>query len=104
MNVPPFRERPAWALLQQHCQAVRSRHLRRDFADDPKRGERMVAGRFQVIAELRNPRFIGDRRARIGCAGGGLGRIVPPQPVNVVHVFGSCVVRLEVLIADRPGR
>ena len=43
MNVPPFRERPAWALLQQHCQTVRSRHLRRDFADDPKRGERMVA-------------------------------------------------------------
>jgi glucose-6-phosphate isomerase len=43
MSVPPFRERPAWALLQQHCQAVRSRHLRRDFADDPKRGERMVA-------------------------------------------------------------
>ena len=64
----------------------------------------MVAGRCQGISELRNARLVGDRRMRIGSASGRLGRIVPPQAVNVVHVFGPCVIRLEFFIADRPGR
>ena len=63
----------------------------------------MVAGRYQVVAELGNPRLVGNRRARIGSRWQAISRIVPPQPVNVVHVLGSCVVRLEVLIADRPS-
>ena len=35
--------RPAWKALQTHCDAVRELHLRRLFADDPSRGERLTA-------------------------------------------------------------
>ncbi|MGH2874099.1 MAG: glucose-6-phosphate isomerase, partial [Solirubrobacteraceae bacterium] len=40
---PPLRDRPAWAALSDHHEAVRELHLRRLFADDPGRGERLVA-------------------------------------------------------------
>ena len=35
-------ERPAWNALVAHYQNVRELHLRKLFADDPKRGERMT--------------------------------------------------------------
>ncbi|HET8874920.1 MAG TPA: glucose-6-phosphate isomerase, partial [Casimicrobiaceae bacterium] len=35
--------RPAWKALQTHCETVRHLHLRRLFADDPRRGERLAA-------------------------------------------------------------
>src|SRR6266478_6469935 len=34
--------RPAWKALQSHYGQIRSQHLRRLFADDPKRGERLT--------------------------------------------------------------
>jgi glucose-6-phosphate isomerase len=41
--VPPLRERPAWAALDAHYEAIRDAHLRELFAADPERGERMSA-------------------------------------------------------------
>jgi glucose-6-phosphate isomerase len=41
--VPPLRERPAWAALDAHYEAIRDTHLRELFAADPERGERMTA-------------------------------------------------------------
>jgi glucose-6-phosphate isomerase len=41
--VPPLRERPAWAALDAHYEAIRDTHLRELFASDPGRGERMTA-------------------------------------------------------------
>src|SRR3954452_9184727 len=41
MNVPPLRQRPAWALLQAHYQAMKDSHLRQLFAQEPNRGERL---------------------------------------------------------------
>jgi len=38
----PLTERPAWKALQSHFQQIRNTHLRKMFADDPKRGERMA--------------------------------------------------------------
>jgi glucose-6-phosphate isomerase len=35
-------ERPAWKALQVHCESVRSLHLRKLFAEDQARGERMA--------------------------------------------------------------
>ena len=35
-------ERPAWKNLQAHYQKVRELHLRKLFADDPRRGEQMT--------------------------------------------------------------
>ncbi|MFI5003545.1 MAG: glucose-6-phosphate isomerase [Solirubrobacterales bacterium] len=39
----PLRERPAWAALAEHFEAIRGVHLRELFAGDPERGERLVA-------------------------------------------------------------
>jgi glucose-6-phosphate isomerase len=40
--ITPLTQRKAWKALQAHHQNVREIHLRRLFADDPKRGERMT--------------------------------------------------------------
>jgi glucose-6-phosphate isomerase len=39
----PLRERPAWAALTAHHEAIRGAHLRELFAQDPGRGERLTA-------------------------------------------------------------
>ena len=39
----PLTERPAWHALTDHYESVARLHLRKLFADDPKRGERMTA-------------------------------------------------------------
>src|SRR5258708_15437662 len=43
MNNLPLRQRPAWQALAAHHEKIRQLHLRQLFADDPRRGERMVA-------------------------------------------------------------
>src|SRR5438105_3354278 len=42
-QIAPLTERRAWNALAAHHQSVRELHLRKLFADDPKRGERMTA-------------------------------------------------------------
>jgi glucose-6-phosphate isomerase len=42
MNAAPLRKRPAWASLEQHHKKMASVHLRQLFADDARRGEKMV--------------------------------------------------------------
>jgi len=42
-TVQSLTSRPAWKALEAHYQQVRDLHLRKLFADDPKRGERMVS-------------------------------------------------------------
>src|SRR5271169_1809581 len=39
----PLTERPAWKALKAHHDRVRDLHLRKLFADDPRRGEEMTA-------------------------------------------------------------
>jgi glucose-6-phosphate isomerase len=41
--VPTPTKLPAWQMLEAHCRKVRDLHLRKLFADDPGRGERMTA-------------------------------------------------------------
>jgi glucose-6-phosphate isomerase len=43
LGATPLRRRPAWAALQKHHEQVRDVHLRELFAEDPDRGERLVA-------------------------------------------------------------
>jgi len=43
VTAPALRERSAWKALERHHREVGGRHLRDLFADDPGRGERMVA-------------------------------------------------------------
>jgi len=40
--ITPLAQRPAWRALQSHYQAIRNEHLRKFFADDPERGERLT--------------------------------------------------------------
>jgi glucose-6-phosphate isomerase len=40
---PPLRELPAWGELERHHGAIRAAHLRELFAEDPERGERLIA-------------------------------------------------------------
>jgi glucose-6-phosphate isomerase len=42
-QITPLTERPAWKALEVHHKNIRDLHLRKLFADDPKRGERMTA-------------------------------------------------------------
>src|SRR5258706_7297121 len=42
-QIASLTKRPAWKALEAHDQNVREMHLRKLFADDPKRGERMTA-------------------------------------------------------------
>src|SRR5499426_1119361 len=42
-QVAPLAERKAWKTLEEHHKNIRKLHLRKLFADDPKRGERMTA-------------------------------------------------------------
>jgi len=39
----PLTARPAWKALETHYQKIRETHMRKLFADDPKRGERLTA-------------------------------------------------------------
>jgi glucose-6-phosphate isomerase len=39
----PLTSRPAWKALAAHARTIRPRHLRRLFAEDPKRGSRLTA-------------------------------------------------------------
>jgi glucose-6-phosphate isomerase len=42
-STTPLRARPAWTALAAHHEAIRGRHLRELFAEDPTRGERLTA-------------------------------------------------------------
>jgi glucose-6-phosphate isomerase len=42
-QIAPLTERKAWKALEAHQENIRALHLRKLFADDPKRGERMTA-------------------------------------------------------------
>ena len=42
-QIAPLTQRQAWKALEAHHTSVREFHLRKLFADDPKRGERMTA-------------------------------------------------------------
>ena len=41
--------RPAWNALEAHHETVQKLHLRRLFADDPERGDRMTAGAVGIL-------------------------------------------------------
>ena len=64
----------------------------------------MVAGRRQVVRELLDPRLVRDGRVGVGPAGRWLGRILAPRSVHLVELLRQGVVRLELVVGDRPGR
>ena len=41
-QIAPLTRRKAWKALQAHYKAIKKLHLRDLFANDPRRGERMI--------------------------------------------------------------
>src|SRR5215470_11516124 len=54
---PPLLERPAWKALEAHYEKIRELHLRRLFADDPGRGERLTAEAVGVFLDYSKNRI-----------------------------------------------
>ncbi len=73
--------------------------------EDPERQrKRMETVRAHLFGELRDLRLVAHQRMSIGRARGRLGGVDAMLTVHVVELLGLRVVRLEVLIAQRPGR
>jgi glucose-6-phosphate isomerase len=60
---PPLRDRPAWRALEVHHAAIAPRHLRDLFAEDPGRGERLVAEAEGVLLDYSKHRIIDETLA-----------------------------------------
>jgi glucose-6-phosphate isomerase len=60
MSVKPLRQRPAWKKLEAHYEKVKDLHLRKLFADDPKRGERFTAEAVGVYFDYSKNRATED--------------------------------------------
>jgi glucose-6-phosphate isomerase len=63
MPTTPLTARPAWTALEAHYQTVRELPLRRLFADDPERGERMTAEAAGVFLDYSKNRVTGETLA-----------------------------------------
>ena len=59
-GVLPLNKRPAWKVLKAHYQEVRGLHLRKLFADDPKRGEVMCAEATGLYLDYSKNRITGE--------------------------------------------
>ena len=67
-------------------------------------GKRVVAKPLEIVEQLLNARRVAHRRITIGRAGGTFRRIDPALPVDMIKLLGLCVVGLEILVAQWPGR
>ena len=70
---------------------------------DPAGGvERVVAGGGEIVGELLDPRLVRDGGVGVGRARGRLGRILATRAVHVVQLLRERVVRLQLVVGDRP--
>jgi glucose-6-phosphate isomerase len=60
MNLAPLRRRPAWTALESHHRQIERLHLRQLFAEDPRRGERMVLEAAGVYLDYSKHRVTDD--------------------------------------------
>ena len=59
-TMTPLTERPAWKMLVEHYQKTQHLHLRKLFADDPKRGERFAAEAAGIYLDYSKNRVNGE--------------------------------------------
>jgi len=59
-GIAPLTRRKAWKPLQSHYKKIRGLHLRKLFADDPKRGERMTAEAAGLFLDYSKNRITDD--------------------------------------------
>ena len=60
MPTTPLRKRPAYAALAEHHAKIEGRHLRELFAEDPARGERLVAEAAGLYLDYSKNRITGE--------------------------------------------
>src|SRR5437879_11877016 len=60
----PLAKRKAWLDLQNHYQEVRPQHLKKLFAEDPQRGERMTAEAVGIFLDYSKNRLT-DRHVQL---------------------------------------
>ena len=83
---------------------VAERRVRLVEHDPARRVERPVAGGREVVGELLDPWLVRHRGMRVRRARRRLGRVLSARAVDVVVLLGERVVRLELVVGDRPGR
>ena len=76
--------RPAWKALEAHHQKVRELHLRKLFADDPKRGERMTREAAGIFLDYSKNRITDETLD----APPATGRGIRPESADRRHVPG----------------
>lgn len=62
---PSLTQRPAWAALANHYQAIKDIHLRQLFADDPQRGERMTVEAVGLVFDYSKHRVMDETIQRL---------------------------------------
>jgi glucose-6-phosphate isomerase len=72
-QAPPLTERPAWKALAEHCEETRGLHLRRLFADDPRRGERYAAEAAGIYLDYSKNRVTDETLRLLGGLAGECG-------------------------------
>ena len=78
------------------------RHVRLVQANPARCVERVQAGRLEVVRELLDPRLVRDGGVRIGRARESLRGVLAVGAMHLVVVLGLRVVRLELVVRDRP--
>src|SRR5664279_5099492 len=63
-SIPQLTKRSAWKALEAHYQKIRELHLRKLFADDPRRGERLTAEAIGIYFDYSKHR-ITDETVRL---------------------------------------
>ena len=94
--------REAVAVLTPHALAVGRIALVEQ--DPARRVERVQALLGEVVGQLLDAGLVRHRRERVRAARRRLGRILPARAVDLVELLGLGVVRLHVLVGDRPRR
>ena len=56
-RITPLTKRKAWRALKAHYKKIQSRHLRELFAEDPKRGERMISEAVGMLLDYSKNRI-----------------------------------------------
>src|SRR5206468_8742790 len=72
--------------------------------DAERQGEWMQPFADERVVELLDARFVADRRIGIGFARRWVGRVDAMLAVHAVEVLGLRIIRLEIVVPDRPGR
>jgi glucose-6-phosphate isomerase len=62
----PLTARESWKALQAHHEKIRSLHLRKLFADDPTRGERLTAEPVGIYLDYSKNRVTDDTLLSFG--------------------------------------